>query len=76
MTSVNATYALVTFVHMCNISALIDPILTKLFGPNILGALNLFGPNLKYGPNLLWTRFFGPKKFLFSTLFLTKHFSY
>ena len=39
MTFVQAAYVPATFVHISDISAVIDPILTKLFGPNILGAL-------------------------------------
>ena len=48
-------YVLVTFVHISNISTLIDPMLTKLFGPNILRAL-IFVINF-----LLGTKFFWPK---------------
>ena len=33
------SYILVTFVNISNIPAVTDPILTKLFGPNIFGAL-------------------------------------
>ena len=35
VTFVQATYALVTFVQISNISAVTGPILTKLFGPNL-----------------------------------------
>ena len=37
MTFVQATFLLGTFVHISNISALTDQILTKLLGPNFLG---------------------------------------
>ena len=57
MTCVHATYVLVTFVHISNISAVIDPILTKLFGPNILGA-SIFVNKFFFG-----TRFFCTKSF-------------
>ena len=51
VTFVKATYVLATFVHIRNISAVTDPILTKLFGPNFWGPF--FGPrNLLY-PKLL-----------------------
>ena len=68
MTFVQATYVLATFVHIINIAAVIDPMLTKLFGPNILGALIfvtnfflnkmplaqiVFGPSLFYHLNFL-----------------------
>ena len=37
VTFVQATYVMATFVHISNISAVNDPILTKLFGPNFWG---------------------------------------
>ena len=41
MTFVQATYVLATFVHISNVSSVNvnDQILTKLSGPNFLGAL-------------------------------------
>ena len=42
VTFVQATFALATFVHTKNNSAITDPILTKLFVPNFLVDLNLF----------------------------------
>ena len=39
VTFVLATYALATFFHISNISAVIGPILTKLFGPNFFGII-------------------------------------
>ena len=38
-TFVQAIFVLVTFVHIRNISAVTDPILTKRLGPNFLQAL-------------------------------------
>ena len=58
MTFAQAIFALGTFVHICNISAVIDPILTKLFGPNIL-VNNLFLEPNSFGPNI-----FGQNVFL------------
>ena len=59
MTFVKATYVLAKFVHISNISAVTDPILNKLFGPNFLGVIIfVLGPN-----------FFGPKFFQTQNLF-------
>ena len=66
MKFVQATYVLAKFVHLSNISAVIDPIWTKLFGSNILGALifvNKFFLNkillvkISFGPNVFWTKY-------------------
>ena len=43
------------FVHGHNIKDVINPILTKLFGPNIFWGLNLFDPKE------IWTQFFRTK---------------
>ena len=59
VTFVHETFVQATFVHIRNISAVTDPILTKLFGPDFLQALNFFGPKI-----LLTQSFFGLKKFL------------
>ena len=40
---VQATYVLVTVVYITNISAVIDPILTKLFGPDFWGPVSNHG---------------------------------
>ena len=56
MTFVQATYVLATLVHISNISAVIDHIFTKLFGPNILGALI-------FVKQIFLTKFFWPKYF-------------
>ena len=45
VTFVQATFLLGTFVHISNISDLTDPILTKLLGPNFLGASIFVGQN-------------------------------
>ena len=50
VTFVQATYALVTFVQITNISAVTGLILTKPFGPNFFGVIifldqNVFGQN-------------------------------
>ena len=75
VTFVLATYAMVAFVHISNISAVSGPILTKLFGHNFLGvtifaAQNILGPKF-FRNKLFWTqKFLGPKvfrpKFFFS----------
>ena len=60
MTFVQATFLLGTFVHISNISDLTDPILTKLLGPNFLGASIFVGQNP-----------FCPTTLLPTTIFLT-----
>ena len=50
VTLVQATFVLATFVHIRNISAVTDQILTKLFGPNILGVL-LFSTKILFEQN-------------------------
>ena len=40
VTIVQATYALATFVHISNISAVTGPNLTKLVGPKFFGVIN------------------------------------
>ena len=56
MTFVQATYVMETFVHISNISAVSDPILTKLCEPNILWALifisKFFFEQKSFGPNV------------------------
>ena len=47
VTFVQATYALVTFVHISNISAVTGPILIKLFGPNFFGVIIFVDQNDK-----------------------------
>ena len=66
MTFVQATYFLATFVHISIISAVTEPILTKLFGPNLLGALILVDKN-----SCLDQTSFDQKYFLDQICFLT-----
>ena len=51
VTFVQATCAVVTFVHISNISAVTGPILIKLFGPNF------FGVKIFVDQNVLWHKF-------------------
>ena len=65
---VQAIYALVTFVHISNISDVIGPNLIKLFGPNILGVIffvdqNALGPDFFRPKFLLYQMFFPNSKF-------------
>ena len=63
VTFVLATYALVTFVHISNISAVTGPILTKLFGPNFFGVMIFVDQNV-LGQNFFKTqKLLGPKVF-------------
>ena len=57
VTFVLATYALVTFVHISNISAVTGPILTKLFGPNFFGVIIFVDQNV-LGQNFFKTQNF------------------
>ena len=79
VTFVKATFVLVTFVHIGNILAVTDPILTKRLGPDFLQALTslieIFLPKFSltqiFGTlkifvldtNFCGTIFFGPKMF-------------
>ena len=77
VTFVKATFVLVTFVHIRNVWAITDPILTKLFWLKFVGALmfgtkifeqKFFGTKIlfylnKFGPKFLWTNFFSTKNF-------------
>ena len=68
---VQATYVLAMFVHISNISAVSDPILTKLFGPNFSGSKFLwtniifFGPNLFVDQQFCWNQYFLESKKIF-----------
>ena len=62
MTFVHATYVLTTLVHIKNISAVADPILTKLFAPNFLGSpifvrQHLFLDQIPFDPNTFLTKY-------------------
>ena len=58
MTFVKATFVLATFDHIRNISANIEPILSKLFGPNFFRGPNYFGPEFCWNYTLLTKLFF------------------
>ena len=66
VTIVQATFVLATFVHIRNISAVTDLILTKLFVPNFWQAL-IFLHTKFCGPT-----FFGPKIFQIKIFFRSK----
>ena len=72
-----ATYALVKFVNISNCSAVSDPILTKLFGPNFLGVLIFLGQQIFYlsffEPDFFWPKICCIQNFL-DTIFLIKNF--
>ena len=59
VTFVQATFFLATFVLFPNISAVTDPIMTKLFGHNFGALMTIF-----FVPNFFDTIFFGHKIFL------------
>ena len=67
-----ATFVWAIFVHIRYISAVADPILTKLFGPILLG-LSFLEPNI-FGTIPFWTQiFFEPMSF-FNNNFLDQKF--
>ena len=68
VTFVLATYALVTFVHISNISAVTGPILTKLFGPNFFGVI------IFVDQNVLGQNFFKTQNFIRAQSFQTRNF--
>ena len=67
VTFVQATFLLGTFVHISNISAHTDPILTKLLGPNILGA-SIFVDQNFLGQNFFYTHLPPPHKLNISNI--------
>ena len=71
VTFVLETYALVTFVHKSNISAVTGLILTKLFGLNFFRLKFFSSPNIFLGAQ----NFTGPKKFQINSFFRLKFFS-
>ena len=83
VTFVQATYVLASFVHISNISTNTDPISTKFFGPNFLGALifveyiffdqTYLDPNF-FGPNFLLTLIFVELETFVAKLSLTRNF--
>ena len=56
VTFVHTIFVLAIFFHIRNISAVTDPILTKLFEPNFLGAL------IFLGEHLFWTKYLSTQK--------------
>ena len=75
VTFVQTTYALATFVHITNISAVTGPILTKLFGLHFLGGmifvdLIVLGLQFFFNPKFIWPqKFFGPMIFFRPQIF-------
>ena len=57
VTFVHATFVLETLVHIRNISAVTDQILTRFFSPNFLQTLIFLDPKI-CGPTIFWTKFF------------------
>ena len=59
MTFVQATYVLVAFVYISNISATTALILTNIFGPNLLGGLfyvhHIFLDQTSFDQDIFWT---------------------
>ena len=89
VTFVRATFLLATFVHIRNISAVTEHILTKPFGPNFLHALISLDPKFCWPTNFwsqnfldrrfwdskfLWTKNFVDANFLWTQHFLTKNY--
>ena len=78
VTFVKATFVLATFVHIRNVSAVTDPILTKRLGPNFWQALTFLieiflGPYKFFGPTILWTQNLWTQNFVW-TFFSNKFF--
>ena len=91
VTFVKATFVLATFVHIRNVSAVTDPILSKRFGPNFSQALTFliefFWDPIKFldqqfcepkifGPKYLIGHHFFSNKFFWTQIFWDKHFLY
>ena len=84
VTFVQATYVQATFVYISNISAVTDPILTKLFWPKFLGS-HFIGLSIFFKPKLFLDpkyfskifsvqNFFGPKNICGAYIFLDPKF--
>ena len=72
-------YALVTFVHISNISAVTGPILTKLFGPNFFGVIsfvdqNVLGQSFFKTQNIIRAQSFRPEILLDPKIILNEKF--
>ena len=83
VTFVQAKFVLAIFVHIGNVLAVTDPILTKMFAPDILGALyffctktflQFFFTNVVCLNTFLDTKIFGDENFLDPKLFEHKIF--
>ena len=74
VTFVQATYALVTFVQISNISAVTGPILKKLFNPIFLGH-NFCGPKCSWTKLFQGPKIFSPEISLVPKKFLDQNFS-
>ena len=60
---VHTTFVMARYFHFRNISAVTDPILTKLLAANFLGDLIFVGQHF-FGLNIFWLKCFGPKTLL------------
>ena len=79
VTFVKATFVLATFVHIRNVSAVTDPILTKRLGPNFWQALTFLieiflGPYKFFGPTILWTQNLWIQNFVWTSIFFRTNF--
>ena len=64
VTFVQATFGMTKFVHIRNISAVIDPLLTTLFRPNIFSRWYVFWPKCFLDQTFSWTKHFFEPHFL------------
>ena len=62
-----------TFVHDRNISAITDPILTKLFGPNLFGDLNFLDQHFAWPKFLDRKIFLDPKLRIKTEILMAQH---
>ena len=70
MTFAQATFVIVTYVHIKNILPVTDPILPKLFGPNSSKAAILMDQNFVW-PKFFWTLIFLDQNFFGPTIYWT-----
>ena len=71
VTFIQATYVLVTFVHISNISPVTDPNLTKRFGPQYQQYLSCY---LLHFDQTFWTQFFCSFNFFGASVFFGPNF--
>ena len=69
VTFVQATFVLATFVHISNVSAFTDLLLTKLFWPNFFGALFLLYQHFVWPTKPCATNFLDPKIYMYLNFF-------